>query len=250
MVSGRLGRSCITDMKALAGVAHKLVATNFALPNKRGKEANGDSGARGFIGNVGHRNRRQGRSWELGWGPYAPKRGSEEKHAELFEAAQRVTAAMADADHDYNVAEQTALEAHVQGLTGLPGMPKDVGQLLDKRYIAATIGRGAGNPQHTDPHDFGGGLFTKIGKGPCMFALGTRIRGVRARQRRGCLVYQHTSCDAWRVRPAGCGAREARRAGVGRQGGVAGRQAQCQLGRAPDFRRIHKSLGALNQQRN
>ena len=171
MVSGRLGRSCITDMKALAGVAHKLVATNFALPNKRGKEANGDFGTRGFIGNVGHRNRRQGRSWELGWGPYAPKRGSEEKHAELFEAAQRVTAAMADADHDYNVAEQTALEAHVEGLTGLPGMPKDVGQLLDKRYIAATIGRGAGNPQHTDPHDFGGGLFTKIGKGPCMFAL-------------------------------------------------------------------------------
>ena len=171
MLSGRLKRRCISDMKALARVAHKLVATDFAKKGKRGIEANGKYGPRGTIGNIGHRFRRQGRKNDLGWGPYAPKRGREKEHGELFKAAQRVTAAMADADYDYNVAEQTALEAKVVRIYGKQGMPKDVRQLLDRRYIAATIGRGAGNPQHTDPHDCGGGLFAKIGEGPCMFAL-------------------------------------------------------------------------------
>jgi hypothetical protein len=171
MVSNCLGRRCRKDIKALARAAPTLVATNFALPHKRGKQANGEFGPRGFIGNFGHRNRRQGRSWQRGWGPYAPKRGNEEQHAELFKAAQRLTAAMADADRKYNLKEQSDLEAKVARIVRNPGMPKDVGQLLDKRYIVCTVGWGAGNPQHTDPHDFGGGLFTKIGEGPCLFAL-------------------------------------------------------------------------------
>ena len=44
---------------------------------------------------------------------------------------------MADADYDYNVAEQKELEAKVARIRRKPGMPKDVRQLLDKRYIAA-----------------------------------------------------------------------------------------------------------------
>ena len=171
MVSKRLGRRCRRDIQALARVAKALVATNFALPEKRGKQANGDLGARGFIGNFGHRFRTRGRSGERGWGPYAPKRGNEEQHAELFKAAQRLTAAMADADRKYNLKEQRELEAKVARIVRRPGMPGHVQHLLDKRYIVCTVGCGAGNPQHTDPHDFGGGLFTKIGEGPCMFAL-------------------------------------------------------------------------------
>ena len=165
--------------------------------------------------------------------------GSEEKHRELFRAAQRVTAAMADADYDYNVAEQTALEAHVQGLTGLPGMPKDVGQLLDKRYIAATIGRGAGNPQHIDPHDFGGGLFAKIGKGPCVFALPEFEVYVRAND--GDVLYINTSA----VMHGACvppDAAHAKRAGL-----AWGEKQQWQIAKHTAGRQEHLTFGVYTR---
>ncbi len=168
VVSGRLGQKYIHAVKALAQVAHTLVATDFAKKGKRGKKANGKKGARGTIGIIGHRFRGY---LEQMWGPYAAKPGCAKEHRALFKAAQLVTAAMADADAPYNKAEQEELRGLVRRLRRNRGMPKDVRQLLDPRYIVGTIGRDAGNPQHTDPQDFGGGLFTKIGEGPCMFAL-------------------------------------------------------------------------------
>ena len=151
-------------MRRLAQVAPELITTNFALAGKRG--ANGEKGARGKILQIGSR------FYEYNvqeWGPYA-HRGSEENYSELFAAAQLLTAAMVEADAPHNQVEQERARAAIRALCGSTAGPK-LRPLLHDAYLVGVFGFGAGNPQHTDPSDYGGGLFTPIGTAKLMFAL-------------------------------------------------------------------------------
>ena len=151
-------------MRRLAQVAPELITTNFALAGKRG--ANGEKGARGKILQIGSR------FYEYNvqeWGPYA-HRGSEENYSELFAAAQLLTAAMVEADAPHNQVEQERARAAIRALCRSTAGPK-LRPLLHDANLVGVFGFGAGNPQHTDPSDYGGGLFTPIGTAPLMFAL-------------------------------------------------------------------------------
>ena len=151
-------------MRRLAQVAPELITTNFALAGKRG--ANGEKGARGKILQIGSR------FYEYNvqeWGPYA-HRGSEENYSELFAAAQLLTAAMVKADAPHNQVEQERARAAIRALCRSTAGPK-LRPLLHDANLVGVFGFGAGNPQHTDPSDYGGGLFTPIGTAKLMFAL-------------------------------------------------------------------------------
>ena len=140
----------------------EIVTTGFELPGKR--SANGKNRARGRIFHVGHR------YLNGKWGPYAFEPGEADAHRELFESAQRVTAAMAEADAPYNQIEQARTCAAIEAFRRTP-TGSGLGPLLNAKYVVGVFGFDAGNPLHIDPNDDGGGLFVQVGTGKCMFAL-------------------------------------------------------------------------------
>lgn len=136
--------------------------TDFAKIGKR--TANGKLGARGKIFHVGHRLK------DGEWGHYVCEPGEADAYRELFESAQRVTAAMAEADGPYNQIEQARTGAAIEAFAITP-TGSGLGPLLNAKYFVGVFGFDAGNPLHIDPNDDGGGLFVQVGTGKCMFAL-------------------------------------------------------------------------------
>ena len=152
----------MAEIRSLARVVPEIVTTNFALPGKR--SANGKKRARGRIFHVGHR------YLDGKWGPYAFEPGEADAHRELFESAQRVTAAMVAADAPYNQIEQTRTRSAISALRSTPAGSK-LEPLLNDTYFVGVFEFDAGKPSHIDPNDDGGGLFVQVGTGKCMFAL-------------------------------------------------------------------------------